>query len=72
MLSFGQLYLLQSCRKAGFPEELLPNFLSRCGATGEEHQDLVSRGLIESKGGRLVLTRTGKRTYEGERKRGGF
>ena len=72
MLSVGQLYLMQSCRKSGVPEELIPNFLSRCGASEAEYRGLVERGLIESKNGRILLTKEGKQTYNREREKGRF
>ena len=72
MTTVAQLYLMQACRKAGVPEELIPNFLSRCGTSQEEYLDLRERGLVESKNGRILLTKEGKQTYNREREKGRF
>ena len=70
--SINQLYLMQSCRKLGIPENFVPIFLVRCGASEAEYQDLVKQGMVETKDGRIQLTKAGKRVFKREHQRGYF
>lgn len=64
----AQLCLLRSVGKKGFPTYLLTVFLSRCGATQEDLDQLVSWGFVRveelvPRDSRYVMTPAGKKAY---------
>ena len=72
MLTVNQLYLMMSCRKNGISAELLPHFLLRCSLTDSQFVELIRDGILETKKGRLVLTKAGERMYKIEHAKGYF
>lgn len=67
-LTLGQLYLVRSMEKKGISKSLLPNFMNRCGTSGEEWNSLVDEEFVEEKKDRWWLTNLGKKEYKRQKK----
>ena len=63
-LTTAQKHLMQSLTR-GWPDNLLPQLLPRCGATEDEWRQLVNQQLIQIAAGRWYMTAAGLRTFHG-------
>lgn len=74
LLSDRQLSLMQALLRVGVPSELIQIFITRCGTSQEEWEDLINRKLIELVKqrkkdilGRYFLTKEGKKLFKHEK-----
>src|SRR5262249_4864112 len=59
----AQMQMLRAIANKGWPVDLLSHLLSRCGASQQQWDSLISSNAVEVVNDRFVMTRTGKRVY---------